>query len=76
MANDGMKPVDVGGIQLIPTEDSKANGANFGGMLAALNDAKKVWINSTSSLHPDFTPGFDCLKGTSHEKNWQGTTIH
>lgn len=70
-----MKPVDVGCARLIPQGNLSSNPGTYAGMRKALDDAYKKGVNTRSSLHPGFVPGYygSGLEPLSGE--WQTTTI-
>jgi len=75
MKSEHMNPVDVGAAQLIPAGNLSDNPGSYAGMRRCLDDAQKGVINTRSTAHPGFIPGYygdglEALKG-----EWQTTTI-
>jgi len=73
MDNNDMKPVlPKDSPKYIPAGDLKNNGANFGAMRNALDQAQQHFVGSHSSAYPNFKPGFGYLPDYP---DWQSTTI-
>jgi len=75
MKNEHMNPVDVGAPHLIPAGNLSDNPGSYAGMRRCLDAAQKGVINTRSTAHPGFIPGYygdglEALKG-----EWQTTTI-
>jgi hypothetical protein len=73
MSSNSMKPMDVGGIRLIPQGNLNVNQpGSYGSMMKALTDTNKSTFVSGSSSYPGFTPGYT-VKGL--EGCWQCATF-
>lgn len=73
MSSNNMKPIDVGGIRLIPQGNLNPNQAgSYASLAKALDDSKTRMFTSGSSAYPNFNSGYT-TKGL--EGCWQCASI-
>lgn len=73
MSTNSMKPIDVGGIRLIPQGNLNPNQAgSYASLAKALDDSKNRMFTSGSNAYQGFTPGYT-TKGL--EGCWQCASI-
>jgi hypothetical protein len=59
MSTNSMKPIDVGGVNMVPQGNLNPNQAgSYANLMKSLEDSKKNVYTSGSNAYPGFTPGF------------------